>query len=159
MRKMTSQMAESSSQISRRLLLWAAGATALAGGILGALGGLRLFLPLASKRPPVAAGRPLDFPLHVARQLPSLPVFILREERGLAALSARCPHLGCAVEQRADGFVCFCHGSRFTARGERIAGAAPRGLRWLRLTAARGLVFVDLDEEVPVGTFLEVDGV
>lgn len=48
----------------------------------------------------------------------------------LEALSAVCPHLGCAVGWDGKGFLCPCHDSRFTADGDAIAGSGPvkRGL-------------------------------
>ena len=46
------------------------------------------------------------------------------------ALSAVCPHLGCAVgwDAAAKNFLCPCHDSRFEADGPRIGGPAERGL-------------------------------
>jgi len=46
------------------------------------------------------------------------------------ALSAVCPHLGCAVGWDGKNFICPCHDSRFTADGDAIAGTGPakRGL-------------------------------
>ena len=46
------------------------------------------------------------------------------------ALSAICPHLGCAVGWDGKNFLCPCHNSRFTADGDAIAGSGPakRGL-------------------------------
>jgi len=46
------------------------------------------------------------------------------------ALSAVCPHLGCAVGWNGKNFLCPCHDSKFTADGDAIAGTGPakRGL-------------------------------
>lgn len=46
------------------------------------------------------------------------------------ALSAVCPHLGCAVgwDAAAKNFLCPCHDSRFEADGPRMTGPAERGL-------------------------------
>lgn len=64
----------------------------------------------------------------------------------LAALHARCPHLGCTIARAVEGvLVCPCHGSRFDAAGRRLGGPAPSDLTPLRLTARRdGKVDVDL---------------
>jgi menaquinol-cytochrome c reductase iron-sulfur subunit len=46
-------------------------------------------------------------------------VWLLRDEhRGVRAMSATCPHLGCAIERRdAGGFACPCHQSAFDEHG------------------------------------------
>lgn len=51
-------------------------------------------------------------------------------ESQIQALSAVCPHLGCAVGWDGKNFRCPCHGSRFTPDGDAIAGTGPakRGL-------------------------------
>jgi menaquinol-cytochrome c reductase iron-sulfur subunit len=47
-------------------------------------------------------------------------------EQKIEALSAVCPHLGCAVgwDDGAKSFLCPCHNSRWTEAGE-LAGAGP----------------------------------
>jgi menaquinol-cytochrome c reductase iron-sulfur subunit len=53
-------------------------------------------------------------------------------EGKIEALSATCPHLGCAVgwDPQAASFLCPCHNSRWTANGEVVANSGPakRGL-------------------------------
>ena len=46
------------------------------------------------------------------------------------ALSAVCPHLGCAVgwDMAQKNFLCPCHDSRFEADGPKMGGPAERGL-------------------------------
>lgn len=55
-------------------------------------------------------------------------LFMLDE--GPAAVSRRCPHLGCRVHYRQElGLIeCPCHQSRFTIAGTRIAGPARQNL-------------------------------
>jgi glycine/D-amino acid oxidase-like deaminating enzyme/nitrite reductase/ring-hydroxylating ferredoxin subunit len=56
---------------------------------------------------------------------------IYRDERGeLHRFSAVCPHLGCIVGWNGTEktWVCPCHGSRFSARGEVLNGPANRSL-------------------------------
>lgn len=57
--------------------------------------------------------------------------WVRREQDGkLAAFSAVCPHLGCAVgwDTTAKNFLCPCHDSRFDPAGGRMTGPAERGL-------------------------------
>lgn len=56
------------------------------------------------------------------------------------ALSAVCPHLGCAIgwDATAKTFLCPCHDSRFAVSGERMNGPAERGLDPLPLTVVDG---------------------
>ena len=54
----------------------------------------------------------------------------------IEALSAVCPHLGCAVgwDQGAGNFLCPCHDSRFSLIGDRLSGPSERGLDPLPVT-------------------------
>lgn len=60
------------------------------------------------------------------------PAWVLQLQPGtFTAFDAVCPHQGCPVRfvSPSDGFVCPCHGSRFSATGARLDGPAPSGLR------------------------------
>lgn len=74
-----------------------------------------------------------------------------REGEGVAALSLRCPHLGCTVEPAAGGFRCPCHRSAFDGEGRRLEGPAPTGLRTLQ-ARAEGDSWVVTVEEAHGGT-------
>jgi Rieske Fe-S protein len=50
------------------------------------------------------------------------------DDKQVRALSAVCPHLGCAIAWRRDKFACPCHDSEFTAAGARVRGPAERDL-------------------------------
>jgi Rieske Fe-S protein len=53
------------------------------------------------------------------------PVILRIKDGEVKALSARCPHLGCLINQRdGDTLVCPCHGSRFTLEGRLRQGPA-----------------------------------
>lgn len=59
--------------------------------------------------------------------------YLIREGEGHQALSARCPHLGCAVhfDSASDRFRCPCHGSVFARSGKWISGPAKKDLSFI----------------------------
>jgi cytochrome b6-f complex iron-sulfur subunit len=61
--------------------------------------------------------------------------FVIHNDDGLLAFSARCTHQSCNIgwEAGRDEFHCPCHGSIFNRHGERTAGPAPRPLDLLAL--------------------------
>lgn len=134
---------------SRRSFLWKLGCAGLG---LAALEGA--WVTLGFGRAPVSYARservrlgdPARFALGTREYVEEAGVFVLRDERGLRALSARCTHLGCQVRADAarDGFVCPCHGSRYDATGKVIGGPAPQPLAFVLLERdKRGRLFVD----------------
>jgi Rieske Fe-S protein len=58
----------------------------------------------------------------------------------IVALSAICPHLGCAVgwDTAAGNFLCPCHDSRFSAAGDKLTGPSERGLDELPIEVVDG---------------------
>lgn len=84
-------------------------------------------------------------------------VHIVRLETGeILALSAKDPHLGCAVPWRHDGeifvsdrigwFINPCHGEAYDMAGIRVFGPSPRGLDRFGVEIESGRVIVDLDD-------------
>ncbi|MFH1279230.1 MAG: Rieske 2Fe-2S domain-containing protein [Candidatus Eisenbacteria bacterium] len=132
--------------------LWAAGAA-----IVGSIAGMARLpvpqvLPEADRR--FRIGKPGEFPPGTSRIIPGRNVRVVSEERGIAAVSLVCTHLGCIVSETSDGYSCPCHGSKFGRGGEVIQGPAPRPLRWLEISrAADGALVVDGDREVDPWTF------
>ena len=57
-------------------------------------------------------------------------LFVVKDEEGIFAQSAVCPHLGCLARANPaeDGFFCPCHGSQFSIDGRVIKGPAPKAL-------------------------------
>src|ERR1043166_1554335 len=58
----------------------------------------------------------------------------------IVALSAICPHLGCAIgwDSAARNFLCPCHDSRFSAAGDKLTGPSERGMDELPLDVKDG---------------------
>lgn len=145
----------------RRSLLAAAASTCAGLGALGAtLGFCSALVPRVRYEPPLR--RRVGLPGEIAEGLtfrPDLGVFLVRRGDALRAISAVCTHLGCTVSEAKEGFHCPCHGSRFSAEGENVAGPAPRPLPWRPLSrAADGAVVVDLAADAPASAVLELRG-
>jgi menaquinol-cytochrome c reductase iron-sulfur subunit len=72
-------------------------------------------------------------------------VWIVRAGDEIRAMSATCPHLGCALDLDADkkGFGCPCHASRFSLAGAPESGPSPRGMDTLKARIVDGWVEVD----------------
>ena len=72
-------------------------------------------------------------------------VWVVREGEKVRALSAICPHLGCAIDIGADkkSFACPCHTSRFALDGAAETGPSPRGMDPLATRVQDGWVEVD----------------
>jgi cytochrome b6-f complex iron-sulfur subunit len=106
-----------------------------ASGLLG-LGALFRFLDYQTEPPPKT-----EFDLGPASQyspdsrtlLPDVPAVLIHNQAGFSALSLVCTHLGCTVDQNADGFACPCHGSRYNADGLVQRGPAAKPLRHLHV--------------------------
>jgi nitrite reductase/ring-hydroxylating ferredoxin subunit len=115
-------------KLARTGFLW------LSGGL--ALGGLLRFLdyePNPAPQTEFDLGPASNFPLGSRTLLSDPPAVLLHTESGFSALSLTCTHLGCTLEQNADGFVCPCHSSRFDADGNITHGPANKSLQSLRV--------------------------
>ena len=74
----------------------------------------------------------------------SAAVLLRKQDGGLVALSAVCPHLGCIVQWEKDkqDFLCPCHAGYFTPDGEVISGPPPRALARLPFSVTNGVVTI-----------------
>jgi len=73
-------------------------------------------------------------------------VILVRSGASVAALSSRCPHLGCRIDRSEDGVLtCPCHGSRFDLRGKHLAGPAAADLEGLAVTPSSEARKLDVD--------------
>jgi cytochrome b6-f complex iron-sulfur subunit len=124
------------SELSRRdfLKLTSQGLLA-ASGLLG-LGMLARFLGYQTDPPPPTEfdlGLATGYPVDSRTLIPDVPALLIHAEAGFSALSLACTHLGCTLEQKADGFACPCHGSRFDADGKILHGPATKELAALHV--------------------------
>ena len=122
--------------VTRRDILTLAWKSLLAlSGVIG-LGWLWRFLSYQPNPAPTtlfdlgpASGLPTDKIITV----PDAEAVLLPTEQGLKAFSLVCPHLGCELEAKEDGFVCPCHGSEFELDGRLRKGPADTSMTPLSL--------------------------
>jgi len=101
----------------------------------------------------IRIGKPDGFPINQMTFLPEPRLYILRDNSGIAAMSAICTHLGCVVDKDASGFICPCHGSSYTTYGMVLTGPAPRSLPWYKVNGMPdGTLIVNLDKKVSSDT-------
>ncbi len=115
-------------KLARDGFLWLSGALAL-GGLLRFLD----FEPNPAPKTEFDLGPAADYPLHSRTLLADPPALVWHTESGFSAMSLTCTHLGCTLEDGADGFTCACHGSRFDADGRVTHGPASKPLPALRI--------------------------
>lgn len=76
----------------------------------------------------IDAGPPEAFTAQSPTFVDAASAFVMRDAVGLYAVSATCTHQKCKLSLAAGGFVCPCHGARFTLSGSVTVGPAVRGL-------------------------------
>ena len=100
------------------------------------VGGFLRFLdydPSPAPKTEFDIGPALNYPLNSRTLLSDPPAVLLHTESGFSALSLICTHLGCTVENDAEGFACPCHGSQFDKDGNVTHGPAEKHLNTLRV--------------------------
>lgn len=139
--------------LERRDFFGLAAAWSFFGTIVAAiLGALKLPMPAvfpeAGSRFPI--GKPEDFPVGAATNIRHRRLWVFSDEKGIAAVSTVCPHLGCVVAREKDGsFTCPCHGSTFDSTGKATGGPSPRGLVWIEISLGPdGRLIADSEREV-----------
>jgi cytochrome b6-f complex iron-sulfur subunit len=117
----------------------------MAAGAVASVGYLRQFFPrISGERRRINLGDPAQFPVDTFTYLERYSMFIYRDHEGVRALSARCTHLGCILENTTDGFECPCHGSCYSLDGKVVSGPATRDLTWFHVGgAADGRIVID----------------
>jgi len=81
----------------------------------------------------IDTGPPAAFVAGSPTFVESAGAFVVRDAVGLYAVSATCTHQKCTLYVGAGGFVCPCHGARFTSSGNVTVGPAVRSLPHLAL--------------------------
>ena len=104
--------------------------------ILG-LAGLMRYLSYEPDPPPPQRfdlGPTTNYLINTRTVIKDIPVIIIRNQVGeFSALSLICQHLGCTVNSTADGFLCPCHGSRYSTDGQLLRGPAEKGLKNMKI--------------------------
>jgi menaquinol-cytochrome c reductase iron-sulfur subunit len=95
------------------------------------------------RRVPMVGDARDAFTLTPAEQIGS--VWLVRKGNDVRALSATCPHLGCAIDLGSDKktFGCPCHTSSFALDGAAQSGPSPRAMDVLATRVKDGWVEVD----------------
>jgi Rieske Fe-S protein len=91
----------------------------------------------------VVLGSAREIPVGGGQIFDAERVVVTQPARGrYRAFSAVCTHVGCLLNQVADGTIdCPCHGSRFrVANGAVVTGPAPRALPEKRIKIVDGLI-------------------
>jgi Rieske Fe-S protein len=72
-------------------------------------------------------------------------LWLTKRGSAIQALSAECPHLGCAIDLASSGaaFGCPCHTSRFALDGRAESGPSPRGMDALETRVVDGWIEVE----------------
>ncbi|MBN1134970.1 MAG: Rieske 2Fe-2S domain-containing protein [Anaerolineae bacterium] len=140
--------------MNRRKFLTLAARGSLAAAAVAAASQVVRFLAFQPPDPTpttLPVGQPGSYPRGSLIYVAEARVYIGHDRRGLYAVDAVCPHLGCLVElAEKGGFVCPCHDSRFDAEGQVVTGPATRPLSYLRLwlDQEQGQLMVDRGEPV-----------
>jgi Rieske Fe-S protein len=86
----------------------------------------------------VPAGNVASLPVGTVRPLALVPACIGRDADGVYAMTLTCTHAGCDMGEQGSvsgaGLFCACHGSRFDANGNVVAGPAPQPLEHFAVT-------------------------
>jgi Rieske Fe-S protein len=110
-------------KLSTRIVLSLAGALGLAGLV-------RYFSYRPQSGPPsiYSLGQVDDFPKSGTLLQLDIPAVVYHTNQGYQAYSLICTHLGCTLEDNGTGFICPCHGSKFSPQGIVIKGPAEADL-------------------------------
>jgi cytochrome b6-f complex iron-sulfur subunit len=98
---------------------------------------------------------PIEYAEGSVTGVPEARAYILRDAKGLYAISSICTHLGCTVNAAGDGYECPCHGSKYNSTGYVLKGPAKSPLDRLELSLSDdGKVVIDTSKKVAADTRL-----
>jgi cytochrome b6-f complex iron-sulfur subunit len=140
--------------LSRRKIIgygWIAAAAIVVGELIG--GTLAMLWPKVRGEKAeklLVAGKIDDFQVGKVVLFRKEKVFINRMDKGFLALSAICTHLRCVVRWAGPKnlFECPCHGAKFNALGEVVAGPPPRPMDIHPIKVAGDKVVVDTSKTI-----------
>jgi cytochrome b6-f complex iron-sulfur subunit len=103
--------------------------------LFGSAALLRRYLTprIPHQRHVLARAAAADIPAGGALVFQEARLALLRDNRGIYALSLVCTHLGCTLNVGGEQLSCPCHGSRFDRSGNVLQGPADRPLKRLRV--------------------------
>ncbi|BCB95394.1 cytochrome b6-F complex iron-sulfur subunit [Dissulfurispira thermophila] len=90
--------------------------------------------------------RKIEFHYEREHRIVNSRVFVVAGNDKFTAFSPVCTHLGCLVnwDNNKKEFLCPCHGGKYNASGEVIAGPPPKPLTRLPLEIKDGKVYVGI---------------
>lgn len=138
-------------KLTRREFLRFAGFGSFFSFVFGSLGSsVRFYFPNVTYEPSLVfkAGYPDEYAIGAVstRWVKEFRAWIVRTDKGIYAVYARCTHLGCTPNyfEAEKRFKCPCHGSNFNLNGDVIAGPAPMPLYRAAISLAEdGQLLVD----------------
>ena len=106
---------------------------------------------------PFDAGPVTDYPPFSAVRFVGHGVAVVRDDRGVMALSIICTHQACVLDIASDGLACGCHGSQFAMDGSLVRGPAKQALPHYEVSVSGGRLFIDPSKLVAASTRLPLD--
>ncbi len=147
-------MAEEEKGVSRRKIIgygWIAAAAIVVGELIG--GTLAFLWPKVRGEQAeklLVAGKVDDFQVGKVVLFRKEKIFVNRTDKGLLAMSAICTHLRCVIRwtEPKEIFECPCHGAKFNALGEVIAGPPPRPMDIYPIEIVQDKIVVDTSKPI-----------
>jgi cytochrome b6-f complex iron-sulfur subunit len=122
----------------------------LGGGIIAVLGGITRFIIPPKRRSDIQsvaiAGRVAEFGITCSKKimLGREPVYVIKKDDSLIAVSAICTHAGCIVklDEEKKWFVCPCHNGIFDISGRVKKGPPTSALPRYNVEIKDDIVYV-----------------
>jgi len=139
--------------ISRRRFIHMAWSSFFGAILVSTVASFRYLFPniLYEPESKVEVDRPEDYGLNGVVFYPENGFYILKDSKGIYALSGVCTHLACLITwvDSKKEFLCSCHGSVFTKEGTVLKPPAKHDLKHYKVTINRkGKMVVNLKRTV-----------